>query len=227
MTSPDVTTPPKRLFILDDEKIEGLYARPCFTVDDRLNGFALTQPEKNLLATFSQIHIQLYFILQLSYFKAKQLFFSFSFDEVGEDVTYLLERYFPQHPLPKLPMLNKRTILKQRQVILELFSYRLCTPTDRQNLFVRAQQAVRISSKPIYVLRELLHYLTEQHLVKPGYSLLQEELVGKALTAEAKRLTTLLQSLIAPEECLALDQLLSETDELYPLTVVETPTQGF
>ena len=46
MTNPDATTPPKRLFILDDEEIEALYARPCFTIDARPNGFALTQPEK-------------------------------------------------------------------------------------------------------------------------------------------------------------------------------------
>src|SRR5712691_9269898 len=94
--------------------------------------------------------------------KAKQMFFTFTFDNVVEDVTYLLERYFPETPLPELRMLNKRTILKQRQRILKLFGYRLCTPTDRHDVFLRAQQAARISSKPIYVLRELLHYLTEQ-----------------------------------------------------------------
>ncbi len=205
MTGPDVTPPPKRLHILDNEEIEALYGRPCFTVDDRTNVFTLTQPEKDLLASFTHIPIQLYFLLQLGYFKAKQMFFTFTFDDVVEDVTYLLERYFPETPLPELRILNKRTILKQRQRILELFGYRLCTPTDRQDLFLRAQQAARISSKPIYVLRELLHYLTEHRLVKPGYTLLQEELVGKALTAEVKRLATMLHTLLSSEECVALD----------------------
>ena len=78
MTSPDVTTPPKRLHILDDEEIEALYGRPCFTVDDRTHVFTLTQPEKDLLASFPHIPIQLYFILQLGYFKAKQMFFTFT-----------------------------------------------------------------------------------------------------------------------------------------------------
>jgi hypothetical protein len=146
--------------------------------------FTLTQPEKDLLASFTHIPIQLYFLLQLGYFKTKQLFFTFAFDDVIEDVTYLLERYFPETPQPELRMLNKRTILKQRQCILELFGYRLCTPTDRHDLFLRAQQAARISSKPIYVLRELLHYLTEQRLVKPGYTLLQEELVAHGMRNE-------------------------------------------
>lgn len=119
----------------------------------------LTQSEKDLFASFSRIHVQLYFILQLGYFKAKQLFFNFAFHDVVDDVTHLLQRYFPDvprepgGPRPKLRPLNKRTILKQRQRILELFQYRLCTPTDRQRLLLRAQQAARISSKPVYVFR--------------------------------------------------------------------------
>ena len=191
MTRTDGTTPPKRLHILNDEEIEALYGRPCLTGDEQFDVFTLTQPEKDLLASFTQVPLQVYFLLQLGYFKAKQLFFPFTFDDVGEDVTYLIERYFPETLRSELRMPNKRTILKQRQQILKLFGYRLCTPTDRQNLFLRAQHAARISSKPIYILRELLHFLTEQRLVKPGYTFLQEELVGKAITAEGKRLATM------------------------------------
>ncbi len=241
---------PKRLYILDDQEIEALYARPLFTEDDRIQAFMLTQSEKDLLASFSPIHVQLYFILQLGYFKAKQLFFTFTFHDVANDVTHLLQRYFPgvpldplgpdrpggssgtdgQHePQPKLRPLNKRTILKQRQRILELFQYRLCTPTDRKRLFLRAQQAARISSKPVYVFREILHYLTEQRIVSPGYTVLQEEIVGKALTAEAKRLMTMLQTKLSPTVCVALDQLvaLAETEGLYAITLLKHQPRDF
>ena len=229
---------PKRLYILDDEEIEALYARPCFTEDERTHAFTLTQSEKDLLASFTGTHVQLYFILQLGYFKAKQLFFTFTFQDVADDVTHLLQRYFPDAPRvprgarPKLRLLNKRTILKQRQRILELFHYRLCTPTDRGRLFLRAQQVARISSKPVYVFRELLHYLTEQRIVSPGYTVLQEEIVGKALTAEAKRLTTMLQTQMSPTECMALDQLVAfadnnETGGLYTITLLKRQPKDF
>ncbi|HEU5374171.1 MAG TPA: DUF4158 domain-containing protein [Ktedonobacteraceae bacterium] len=211
MTDLNVTPPPKRLHILDDEEIEALYGKPCLSGDDRTNVFTLTQPEKDLLASFTHLSLQLYFLLQLGYFKAKQLFFTFTFGDVIEDVTYLLASYFPQTPQPDLRMPNKRTILKQRHQILKLFSYRLCTPTDRQNLWLHAQHAARISSKPIYILRELLRSLAEQRIVKPGYTFLQEELVGKAITAEGKRLTTTLHTLLSDSEHLALDTLLQET----------------
>jgi len=227
MTRTDGTTPPKRLHILNDEEIEALYGRPCLTGDEQFDVFTLTQPEKDLLASFTQVPLQVYFLLQLGYFKAKQLFFPFTFDDVGEDVTYLIERYFPETLRSELRMPNKRTILKQRQQILKLFGYRLCTPTDRQNLFLRAQHAARISSKPIYILRELLHFLTEQRLVKPGYTFLQEELVGKAITAEGKRLATMLHTLLSSEERLALDALLQEADERYPITWLKRQPKDF
>jgi hypothetical protein len=63
--------------------------------------------------------------------------------------------------------------------------------------------------------------------VKPGYTLLQEELVGKALTAEVKRLATMLHTLLSSEECVALDSLLTSTDELYTITLLKRQPKDF
>src|SRR5258708_16266183 len=57
MTSPDVTPPPKRLHILDDEEIEALYGRPCLSGEDRTNVFTLAPSEKNLLTSFTHLPI--------------------------------------------------------------------------------------------------------------------------------------------------------------------------
>jgi len=221
VTSSEGKTHPKRLFILDDEEIEALYGRPRFTGEDRAAVFTLSQGEKDALASFTQLHVQLAFLLQLGYFKTKQLFFSFQLSDVPDDVQYLIERYFPSAAQPTLRSLNKRTILKQRQRILELFQYRICTPADRQNLFARAGQAARISSKPVYVFREVLHYLSDHRLVSPGYTVLQQHIVGKALTAEAHRLATILQTQLSSAERTALDSLFADTDGIYTITVLK------
>ena len=47
MTDQEASSTPKRLWILDDEEIEALYGRPCFTADDRAHYFTLTQPEQD------------------------------------------------------------------------------------------------------------------------------------------------------------------------------------
>ena len=67
----------KRLRILGDDEIEAIYGRPRFTPEERLQYFALSQSEKDLLQEFRSVHSQAYFILQLGYFKAKRLFFTF------------------------------------------------------------------------------------------------------------------------------------------------------
>ena len=125
MTRPDGAPPPKWLRILDDEEIADLYARPVFTPDERRLYFALSQPEQDSLELFEAGPSRLAFLLQLGYFKAKHLFFSFEFHEVAEDVQYLpVQQGEPHGRLDSLAPLNKRTLLKQRRVILALCGYR-------------------------------------------------------------------------------------------------------
>ncbi len=216
----------KRLQILDADELEALYGRPRFTPEERLQYLTLTPPEHDARALLRSVPSQLYFMLQLAYFKAKQLFFTFTFAEVADDVAYLLAHAGLAAPdLPFAP-LNKRTILHHRQLILDLFRYRLCTAPERQQLAIRARQAARMSSKPIYVFREFLQYLIEQRIVLPGYTVLQE-LVGKALTEEQQRLMALLQTQLAPTERAAFDTLFADTDGLYTLTRLKHAPKDF
>ena len=66
-------------------------------------------------------------------------------------------------------------------------------PRNGSNWQAKARQAAKISSKPIYVFRELMQYLAEQRIVAPGYSLLQDT-VGQALTYEQNRLITVVRT---------------------------------
>jgi hypothetical protein len=91
-----VETAQKRLRILGDNEIEGLYGRPRFTSEEREQFFAVTPPEQALLQEFPPVPSQVFFILHLGYCKAKQLFFVCTLPEVAADVQYVLARYFPQ-----------------------------------------------------------------------------------------------------------------------------------
>ncbi len=101
----------KRLQILDADELEALYGRPHFTLEERLQYFTLTPPEHDARALLRSVPSQLYFMLQLAYFKAKQLFFSFTFAEVADDVRELLAQSGLAAPDPAFAPLNKRTIL--------------------------------------------------------------------------------------------------------------------
>src|SRR5450759_110621 len=102
----------RRLHILDDEEIEALSGRPCFSADDRAEHFSLEPDELKLLRSVRGVSSHVAFLLQLGYFTAKQLFFPVCVEEVAEDVAYLLDRYFPQIPRTCLRSPNKRTVLR-------------------------------------------------------------------------------------------------------------------
>jgi Domain of unknown function (DUF4158) len=151
----------KRLSILDDHEIDDLYGLPRFTPDERQLYFTLTTAEQAACRRFRSLPSQLSFILQLGYFKAKHLFFTFTFAEVADDVASIFARHFPADSRITFASPTSPTLAHQRTVILELFSYRLCRATERQQLLDRTQQLARLSTKPVYLFRELLHYLAD------------------------------------------------------------------
>src|SRR5713226_4925721 len=215
----------KRLRILSDAEIEALYGRPHFAPEEQPEYFTLSPTESATLEQFHSIKSRIYCILQLGYFKARQMFFVFRPDDVADDLRYIQAHYFPTAPSPDEPM-TKVTRLKQQHVILALCHYRLCTAEDRQHLATRAQQAAMVDTKPIYIFRELLHHLTAQRLVAPGYSFLQD-LVSKALRAEQHRLITLIGQQLTPTDTQALQPLLDDTDGHYGITRLKREPKDF
>ena len=213
-------SPSKRLYILSNEDIEALYGRPHFSPDEQQHYFRLTHEETAVVQSFRSHDIQLYCWLQLGYFKAKRLFFAFDFVDVSADCSYIWNTFFARDPMPLLHPLNKRTILKQRAAILDLFGYRFCTASDRADLLNHAQRAARRSSKPLYLFRDILNVLHEWRIVLPGYTVLQEAIIGKALTFEETRLATVLQTHLSLHEQNAFDHLFEQTDGLYPITLL-------
>jgi hypothetical protein len=144
---------------------------------------------------------------------------------VAEDVRYIQEQYFPHVPLTDLDI-TKVTRLKQQGMILELFRYRSCAAPQRRALRAKARQAATISAKPLYVFRELLHYLKEHRLVAPGYSAMQD-IVGQALTYEQDRLATIVSEALTHQERDALDRLLEDTPGLYEITQLRREPKDF
>jgi TnpA family transposase len=222
---PETNATQKRMKILGDDEIEALYGRPHFTPAEQSQYFSLSAQENAALAQLHSLKSRLSFILQLGYFKARQQFFLFSLHEVEADARYIQEHYFPEFHLTDLAI-TKVTRLKQQRLILDLCHYRLCDPTERQQLAAKARQAARVCSKPIYVLRELLAYLSEQRLVAPGYSFLQDT-VSAALTYEQNRLITLVQTQLTPTDREALQHLLADAQGLYEITLLKREPKDF
>jgi len=218
-------TTQRRLKILGNDEIEALYERPHFTPEEQKEYFLLSPKELTAMEQLHSIKSRIYYLLQLGYFKARHLFFRFNLREVTEDVRYIIEQYFPDFQLTDFEI-TKVTRLKQRRLILELFSYRLCNPEERQKLEAKARQAASVCSKPIYIFRELMDYLQEQRIVAPGYSFMQDA-IGKALKFEHDRLITIVRNHLDASDIEALKHLLSDSQGLYEITLLKRQPKDF
>lgn len=215
----------KRLRILGEEEISALYGKPHFTYDERLEYFSLSLTEKATLERFHSIKSQIYFILQLGYFKSHHMFFVFDLPQVEEDARHIQGQYFPSFQFDDLDI-AKATRLKQQHLILELFSYHSCDVEARQALAAKARQAAMISARPIHVFRELMHYMARQRVVVPGYTFMQDT-VGQALTHEQKRLTTIVEHYLSPSDVVNLNRLLEDFPGLYEITQLKREPKDF
>jgi len=220
-----INTKPKRLRILGDDEIEAIYGRPRFTHEERMEYFSLSPSELAALEQLHSIKSRIYFILQLGYFKARHLFFVVSLREASEDARYIIEQHFPNFQLPDFEI-TKVTRLKQQRLILELCNYRSCGAKERQKLETKARQVAMVCSKPIYVFREIMHYLQEQRIVAPGYSFLQDT-VGKAHTYEQDRLITVVRNHLTDSDIEVLKNLLSDSQGLYEITLLKREPKNF
>ncbi len=226
MTGQREASKPKRLFILEDHEVEDLYGLPRFTLDERQRSFTLTAAEQAVCHQFRSLPSQVSFILQLGYFKARHLFFAFTFAQVADDVAAVLARHFPADSPVTSVAPTPPTLAHQRTVILELFGYRLCHAAERQHLLDRALRLARLSTKPIYLFRELFHYLADHRIVAPAYTVMQD-LIGRALSSEQQRVSAILHAQLSSADIAALDQLLAETDGLYLVTQLKQEPSDF
>jgi len=215
----------KRLQILGNDEIANLYGLPHFTPEEQSEYFELSPRETAAIEQLHSIKSRIYGILQLGYFKARHRFFVFSFPSVVADAQHIQTRYFPTFELTEFEP-TKVTRLKHQRIILELCNYRTCDEAERQALMSKAQQAARVGGKPIYIFRELMHYLEEQRIVAPGYSFMQD-VVGQSIAYEQGRLVAVVERHLASADAEALNWLIEDAPGLYEITQLKREPKDF
>jgi Domain of unknown function (DUF4158) len=90
-----MSTRNKQLSALSDAEQEALYGLPDFDDSQQLAYLSVSEAELALASSRPGRQAQVYCILQIGYFKAKQTFFRFDWHAVREDCIYVLSHYFP------------------------------------------------------------------------------------------------------------------------------------
>ena len=215
----------KLLTVLSDAEQEALYGLPDFDDVQRLEYLALTETELAFASSRPGLPAQVYCILQIGYFKAKHAFFRFAWSEVVDDCAFVLSQYFHSEPFEHKPI-TKHEHYAQRERIAELFGYRSWVAGFLPQLAQQAAQTVRRDVMPGFIAAELIVWLNEHKIIRPGYTTLQA-LVSEALSAERRRLGGLLAEVLDEPAKTALGLLLVRDDTLSQLAALKQDAKDF
>jgi hypothetical protein len=216
----------RRLTIRTAKEIDDLYGLPYFNDEDRRLYFELSAVEQSAVEAVHTASAAVHLILQLGYFKAKRQFFVYGRETVLDDLDYILQKYFPGKELAMVKRISKPTWLEQQGIILLLFDYRICDSSAKAILEQKAQRLAKLSTHPIFILRESLKYLTSQRIVAPGYTYMQDT-VSRIVTGERRRITDLLEQAITPVVEKQLETLLQSGEGMYRISMLKHKPKDF
>ena len=215
----------KLLAVLSAAEQDALYALPDFDDAQRLNYLGLSAPELALACSRHGMPEQAWCALQIGYFKAKQTFFRFAWDEVEDDLAFVLSRYFNGQPFAPT-VITKHEHYAQRTLIAQLFCYRLWSSNFASHLAQQAAQIVRRDVTPGFIVAQLIVYLNEHKVERPGYTTLQR-LISEALSNERRRVSELLATALDETTTVSLAELLVHDDTLSELAALKQDAKSF
>lgn len=170
----------ERITILSPNEIDDIYKLPQLSEEERFLYFTMDADEYTLAHSHRSLDMKVFFIIQLGYFKAKRIFFSFTNNEIKKDLEFIKNKYFPTESISYTFNIVKSTRWYQQQKILSLFSYHDFDANWKESLQERARRCVKISTRPIYMFKDLLDYLEKAKVVLPAYSTMQK-IISKAI----------------------------------------------
>lgn len=215
----------KRPYLLPEAEITDFYARPVFNHNEQLLYFEMSQTELDVLNQFGTIKTKVYFILQLAYFKAKNQFFTFTFDEVQTDVKYTLNKFFKRTDNSLQGCITRQLISQQKQIILSLFGYQEWSTEQATLIESHIGELLRFYPKGHDTFRQLLVYFDVQRIVIPTYRTLQD-LFTRALAKENERLSQLITLIPQPRQA-ELSGLIAREDGITKLNMIRYDQKNF
>lgn len=174
---------------------------------------------------YSNTKTRVYFILQLGYFKAKQQFFNFDFENAKNDAKFILCSPGNETKSTLSGRLSRDYIRTQKQAILALFNYRDWSSKYEAQIESHICELLRYYPNGHNALRQLLGYFDNQRIVIPTYRKLQD-MFTNAFSVEEKRLNSIILS-IPPCLQKKLSTLISRNDGISQLNIIRADQKNF
>jgi hypothetical protein len=215
----------KHIQLLSETEITSLYTRPEFNYDEQQLYFTLNEHEFAILNRYSNTRTKVYFILQLGYFKAKQKFFKFRFEDARTDVKYIVFNFFKHTDTILSGRISRNYTNQQKDDILKLFEYQEWSSKFESQTTSRICELLRYYPKSHSALRQLLDYFSNQKIIVPSYRKLQDMFTA-AYSTEEKRLGTIVSSTPKDKQQQLLS-LIDRDDGISQLNIIRSDQKDF
>lgn len=218
-------SPKTRINLLSNAEIDELYSLPVFNKKDRDTFFALSNSDYKSLDEYRTQKLKVYFILQLGYFRATQQFYNFKFEDILDDVSYVINKYFDQSKAPLTDKPYRENIKEQQSIILKLHNYTDWSTDLTAQVMDHLLELIRYYPKGSNALRELFKYFQNKRIVIPKYRALQD-MFSKAFNTEEVRLNNIISSI--PENIKQqLQEVINNGEAIKQLNVIRCDQKDF
>ncbi|MBA3537627.1 MAG: DUF4158 domain-containing protein [Tatlockia sp.] len=213
------------LSILSQQEISLLYDVPKIDDEDRQLFFEITSEDEAYLNQQTIVNNKINYLLQIGYFRATRNFYKFTFQQVKDDMLYIINQHFPGTKLFKKDIdINKH--YAAQKMICDIYKSKRSDAKFIANLNGYAKRLTTRDLQPKFVFDELLEYCEQHQIIRPKYSTLQS-IVSKAISREENRLTLKLERLLNKVEKTDLDSLLAKGDLFHNLTLLKKDPKNF
>ena len=224
--------PPNRIKLLSDSEIDDLYSIPLFPLFNEIEQalyFAFNEQEIAAAKKYRTVKSQVYFLLNLGYFKAKQQFYKFILSSShSQDAQYIFKKYFDASNITNITLsgqLDQKTHRKQKHDILRLFAYQNWSQKYTPQIESHICELLRYYPKAHSALRQLLNYFDKHQIVVPSYRKIQDMFTA-AFSTEESRLNTILLTIPKCQQE-QLSALINRENGISQLNIIRTDQKDF
>lgn len=216
----------KNLTVLTQAEQAAYYEAPDFNEEQHYEFLTLTQNELDLVMSRGSWSARVYCCLQIAYFKAVNLFFKVTWNEVSnKTISFILEQYFYDQKI-KLSKITDYEYYTQCTAITELYGFRMWESPFEELLLNKANELAKLNINQQFIALELLTYLKQQQIIRPQYTTLQNTVIT-VVNAEKSRINNLLIEQITPDESKLILALVNNENTLSELAAIKQDAKDF
>ena len=216
----------KNLTVLTQAEQAAYYEAPDFNEEQHYEFLTLTQSELDLAMSRNSWSARVYCCLQIAYFKAVNLFFKVTWNEISnKTIKFILEQYFYDQNI-KLSKITDYEYYTQCADIAQLYGFQMWESKFSNLVLNKANELAQLNINQQFIALELLTYLKQQKIIRPQYTTLQN-LIITAINSEKSRINHLIIEQITPDESKLILALVSNENTLSELAAIKQDARDF